>query len=101
ATAAAAEAVAGLAEDDANRRAVLQAQEAIDFHLRVPGDLVKARAAQHAIANDAWVAARKAVDFSIFAPHLAEMLRLSRLYADAIGWSEHPYDALVGLYEPG
>jgi len=101
ATAAAAEAAAALPENDARRGAVIQAQEAIDFHLRVPGDLVKARAAQHSVANDAWIAARQAVDYSIFAPHLGEMLRLSRLYADAIGWTEHPYDALVGLYEPG
>ncbi len=92
---------ANLPEDDARRRAVAQAQSAIDFHTRVPGELVKARAAQHAVANDAWVLARKANDFSIFSPHLAEMLRLSKHYADAIGWQEHPYDALVGLYEPG
>jgi len=100
-TAAAAEEIAGLPDDAPQRRAVAQAQEAIGFHLRVPGALVRERAAQHSVANDAWIAARKANDFQVFAPHLAEMLRLSKLYADAIGWSEHPYDALVGLYEPG
>lgn len=100
-TAAAAEETAHLPETAAERRAVLQAQQAIDFHSRVPGELVKARAAQHSVANDAWIAARKANDYAVFAPHLAEMLRLSKLYADAIGWEEHPYDALVGLYEPG
>ncbi|MGV3650406.1 MAG: carboxypeptidase M32 [Devosia sp.] len=99
--AAAAEETAHLPETAPERRAVTQALEAIDFHTRVPGDLVKARAAQHSVANDAWISARKANDFTVFAPHLAEMLRLSRLYADAIGWQEHPYDALVGLYEPG
>ena len=100
-TAAADAETAGLPEDSIERRSVVQAKQAIDFHLRVPGELVRERAAQHSVANDAWIAARQANDFSIFAPHLAEMLRLSKLYADAIGWQEHPYDALVGLYEPG
>jgi len=92
---------AHLLPDSVERRSITQAKEAIAFHLRVPGDLVKERAAQHSVANDAWIAARKSNDFAIFAPHLQEMLRLSKLYADAIGWQAHPYDALVGLYEPG
>jgi len=53
------------------------------------------------VAQAAWIEARSKSDFSIFAPHLARTLALSRDYADCIGWSEHPYDAMVSIYEPG
>ncbi|MEZ4559611.1 MAG: hypothetical protein R2854_24755 [Caldilineaceae bacterium] len=35
-----------------------------------------------------------------FAPHLSAMVELNRELADAIGYLEHPYDALLLQYEP-
>jgi carboxypeptidase Taq len=63
--------------------------------------LIQARAALRTVAQAAWIEARSKSDFSIYAPHLAETVALSRDYADCIGWSEHPYDAMVSIYEPG
>jgi carboxypeptidase Taq len=63
--------------------------------------LIQARAALRTVAQAAWIEARSKSDFSIFAPHLARTLALSRDYADCIGWSGHPYDAMVSIYEPG
>lgn len=87
--------------DDAQMRAVEQALEAIAFHNRVPGDLVEARAAHSAVSNAAWTNARSTNDFASYAPFLKKSVKLAREYADAIGWEEHPYDALLGIYEPG
>ena len=78
-----------------------QIRHAVDMHRRIPAELIERRAAVRADANAAWIEARAKNDFSIFEPCLEETVRNTREYADAIGWSEHPYDALLGLYEPG
>ena len=50
---------------------------------------------------NAWIAARKANDFSVFAPSLAKMIALKRKQADLYGYEAHPYDALLDDYEKG
>jgi carboxypeptidase Taq len=90
-----------LPEDHDDCEALRQIRRAVDLHRRVPADLIERRAAVRARANAAWVEARERSDYSIFEPWLAETVRNTREYADALGWTEHPYDALLGLYEPG
>ena len=90
-----------LPDDHDDREALRQIRRAVDLHRRVPADLIERRAAVRARANAAWVEARERNDYSIFEPWLAETVRNTRDYADALGWTEHPYDALLGLYEPG
>lgn len=94
-------AVEALPEDDPNARAVAQTLAAIAHHERVPASLVEARAALRTPAQAAWTLARERADFSLFAPFLSETMALTRAYADAIGWEEHRYDAMVSLFEPG
>lgn len=50
---------------------------------------------------NAWIAARKQNDFSLFAPSLSKMIALKRKQADLYGYNEHPYDALLDEYEKG
>jgi carboxypeptidase Taq len=49
----------------------------------------------------AWVEARKQGDFTIFLPFLEKLVSLSRQKADYLGYTEHPYDSLLDLYEEG
>ncbi len=93
--------VAHLPPDAPERRAVEHTSAAIAFHERIPAALQKERAELKTIANAAWVQARAASDFRAFAPHLEKVVDLARRTADAIGYDEHPYDALVAIYEPG
>src|SRR5918998_2026403 len=93
--------IEGLPEDSFERRIVLQTRRAFEHHRRVPASLIQERAALRTVAQSAWIEARSKSDFSIFAPHLQKTVELSRSYADCIGWSEHPYDAMVSIYEPG
>ncbi|PSC02820.1 carboxypeptidase [Alsobacter soli] len=93
--------VAGLPPDDDAHEELRQIRQAVSLHRRVPAELVERRAAIRAKANAAWAAARDANDFAAFAPWLEETVASTRDYADAIGWSEHRYDAMIGLYEPG
>lgn len=53
-----------------------------------------------ATANTAWQKARKANDFSVFAPALKKLVTLAREQAKYYGYTEHPYDALLDIYEP-
>lgn len=89
------------ARDEDERAELERVREATDALGRLPDGLVDEIAGQRAAAQDAWEAAKAADDFAVFAPALRETVRLQRAFADALGWREHPYDALVGHYEPG
>ncbi len=52
------------------------------------------------LALDAWKQARKTNSFKLFLPHLEKIIALSRKKADLLGRKEHPYDALLDIYEP-
>jgi len=94
-------AVAVAGADELERAAVSQVREAVEAHRRIPAELVERRAILQAAATPAWAEARATADFTKFEPFLAEMMGLVRAQADALGWSDHPYDALLKFYEPG
>ena len=90
-----------LAENEDERAELQRVRDAVATLRRLPDGLVDAIAGHRATAQDAWEAAKAANDFAVFVPALRETLRLQRTFADALGWEEHPYDALVAHYEPG
>jgi carboxypeptidase Taq len=92
---------ADLPEDHPTRRATAATRAAYDFHRRIPADLVARRAEARGLANAAWVHARATNDFALFAPYLQRNIDLARDFAHTAGWTSHPYDALLALYEPG
>jgi carboxypeptidase Taq len=87
--------------NDVRRLAVEQAAEAIGTLSRIPAGLVGAAAELKTVAQAAWSRARAANDFAAFAPLLERTMEMQREIAMAIGYGEHPYDALVTTYEPG
>lgn len=68
---------------------------------RLPEALVKALAETGALAQEVWVAARRERDFPRFRPWLEKIVALKREQAEALGYADAPYDALVEDYEPG
>lgn len=68
---------------------------------RVPSSLVAELSKATSRAKEAWKTARTEDDFAIFAPHLERLVNLSVEKAEAIGYEEEPYDALLEEYEPG
>jgi carboxypeptidase Taq len=68
---------------------------------KIPVDLVKALAEARGLAYQAWTRARPASDFSMLRPHLERLLSLKIQEADALGWEEARYDALLDTWEPG
>lgn len=88
--------------NDLNRqRALDQATTEIDILSRIPAALVAETAELKTVAHSAWVEARASNDFAAYAPTLERMFAIQRKIADAIGYAEHPYDAMLAPYEPG
>jgi len=52
-------------------------------------------------AFQAWQQARKENNFKLFAPHLTHLVELKQQECELLGYSEHPYDAMLNQYEPG
>ncbi|WP_042280149.1 carboxypeptidase M32 [Candidatus Protochlamydia sp. R18] len=48
----------------------------------------------------AWRNAKKSNSFQQFAPFLDRVVTMNRKKADLLGYQNHPYDALLDLYEP-
>ena len=72
-----------------------------DRSVRIPTELVARQSTAESAAHHAWIAARKASDFSIFAPHLQKLVDLALEKAALWGYSGEPYDALLEGFERG
>ena len=80
---------------------VRRARRDYERSTRLPSRLVEEMTRAESLAEPAWVEARASSDFSLFAPHLEGILPLQREAAEALGYEDHPYDALLDGYEPG
>ncbi len=66
----------------------------------LPRRLLRELAYTQALAVESWRYARRENDFSLLAPYLRKILELKREQTECYGYTEHPYDALLELYEP-
>ena len=72
-----------------------------DKAVKLPLSLVAAISEAVSHGKDAWKYARQANRFGDFAPHLARLIDLNRQKAEAYGYEDRVYDALLDEYEPG
>ncbi|MDE3240214.1 MAG: carboxypeptidase M32 [Paracoccaceae bacterium] len=93
--------LADVPETDLRRRALAQAKREIDILRRIPAALITETAELSAKSHSLWAKARAEDDFALFAPVIEKTFALQRGIAEAIGYDDHPYDALVSRYEPG
>lgn len=68
---------------------------------RLPAELVERMSRAGAEGYQAWLRAREARDFALFAPALERVVQLVRETASAMGATDSPLDLLVDLREPG
>lgn len=68
---------------------------------RIPTRLVEALAETCAKAQAAWAQAKRENDFSLFLPHLENILTLVRERCDCLGFERHPLEAALVDYDPG
>lgn len=72
-----------------------------DRAVRLPADLVTESARAEGLSQAAWVEARKHNDYKTFMPHLEKMIGYAKKKAECWGFTEHPYDGLLDIHEPG
>ena len=68
--------------------------------LSLPAHFVTEFAKTTSQATTIWQKARTEDRFSLFLPVLKKIISLCRKKADYLGYEEHPYDALLDLFEP-
>jgi carboxypeptidase Taq len=87
--------------DDFEKGIVRVLRRELDVFTKIPPELVEERERITTEATVVWRKARKDSDFKLFEPHLEKILQLTKKIADCLGYTKHPYDALLNLYEEG
>jgi carboxypeptidase Taq len=87
--------------DPQKRRAALVMRRRRDPAVRTPAALVREMAAAQADGFPAWMAARDARDFDVFAPALRRLVALTKARIGHLGPAAHPYDHLLEEHDPG
>src|SRR5262249_54545309 len=80
---------------------VREIRRSYDRATKIPKELVEEIARVTTRAQQVWQEARKNNDFATFRPWLEKIVGLKRREADAIGYKDTPYDALLDEFEPG
>jgi carboxypeptidase Taq len=71
-----------------------------DKETKLPRKLVEEMSRVHAPSHQAWAEAREKNEFKLFEPWLEKTFALAREKADAMGFEEVRYDALLDDFEP-
>ena len=69
--------------------------------IKLPSSLVADLARAVSRGKEAWKIARETDQYEVFAPKLKDLIELNIQKAEAYGYEDHPYDALIDEYEPG
>lgn len=87
--------------DESQKAAVREWKRDYQIEKALPQKFVEKFTYLTANAVMAWKEARHEKNFKKFLPSLKKIVEAVRKKADLIGFKEHPYDALLDLYEPG
>jgi carboxypeptidase Taq len=95
------EAEAAALDYDSYKASLLRAtRRRYDQQRRVPAELVAELSRARALGNVAWQQARAESSFAHFQPHLEKIVNLTIQKAEALGYEDRIYDALLDQYEP-
>lgn len=72
-----------------------------DRSRKISTELVKEITETSSVAIEVWREARQNKDFPAFSPWISRLVGLQKQVAEAIGYTDEPYDALLDEYEPG
>lgn len=92
--------IKGLGLSDAQQSALRNWRRDYLKETALPARFVEDFAQLSSHAQLAWRKAKKDNSFQQFAPYLDKIITMCRKKADYLGYDNHPYDALLDLYEP-
>lgn len=79
---------------------IRQLRRQYEKKVKLPKTLVEELTRTSVLGQQAWVEARKNNDFPSFRPWLEKTIELKRQEAEALGYPDRPYDALLDNFEP-
>ncbi len=80
---------------------VREIKRGLDIERKLPEDFVAEFAQASSTGYSIWAEARPKNDWYAVEPVLERIFQLSKRRADLVGYEEHPYDALLDIFEPG
>ena len=95
------ESLENLSPDTDDGAIVRVARRDYEKSAKLPARLVEEISRSRSLAEPAWAKAREASDWGAFAPHLENLLSLQREAAEHLGYTDHPYEAMLDNFEPG
>ncbi len=87
--------------DTMSQALVREVGRVFDKSKKIPIELLQEMVETTAEAHKTWVEARANKNFKQFEPVLRKIISLNQRYAEAQGYADSPYDALLDEYEPG
>lgn len=93
--------IPNLDADDEVAREVKLAKKAYDHETKIPREMVIEASILNAQAYGAWQEAKQNNDYPKFEPFLKKTLDLNLRMVEFFKPYDHPYDALLDMYEPG
>ena len=87
--------------NDAEKGVVRILVKALDDFSKFPSEFLEEFNKVVSVAQGVWGKAKKENDFKSFEPHLEKLVELAKKKAEYIGYTQHPYDALLGCFELG
>jgi carboxypeptidase Taq len=90
-----------VAQSDIDADLIRVTKKDVEKATRVPASLIAEMAVASGRSKGAWQKARAQNRFDVFAPHLERIIDLTIQHAEALGYAETPYDALLDQYEEG
>lgn len=88
-----------LTEKEINNLKILK--EDFDKNKKLPAKFISQFSKLSSEATFAWQKAKEHSDFKAFSPYLKKIVQANQKKAKYLGFTHHPYDALIDLYEPG
>ncbi|MEM4672422.1 MAG: carboxypeptidase M32 [Sulfolobales archaeon] len=87
--------------NDYERGVIRVLKREIRYYTRVPPEIVKELSRITSEASVIWRNAKSEGRFDKFKPYLEKIVDLEIKIADSLSYDEHPYDALLDIYEEG
>jgi len=73
----------------------------MEYFEKLPPEFLEEWEKTTTVASKEWEKAKAKSDYSIFQPYLEKIFELAKKMAELLGYEEHPYDALLDLFEEG
>ncbi|MFA5259517.1 MAG: carboxypeptidase M32 [Candidatus Pacearchaeota archaeon] len=87
--------------NDYERAVIRMLKRSLKYYEKLPPEFIEEFSRVVSKSQIAWKKAKEQDNFSIFEPYLEKIVELTKKKAEYLGYSKHPYDALLDEYEEG